>query len=150
MRCIDFRHIAMLTSHSIAPGQVLLCSKDVAHKGRSQIRPFRGFQRIENRSSYIEYAEYEVVHLFHEVSLCIAFLNSMPSAIFSADHPCRYNYDVIVIGSGFCGLVAARNLALNRDLRVLLLEARDRIGGRTWTAKAWGEDFEMGGTYVHW
>jgi monoamine oxidase len=32
----------------------------------------------------------------------------------------------------------------------LLLEARDRIGGRTWTAKAWGEEFEMGGTYIHW
>ena len=57
---------------------------------------------------------------------------------------------MIVIGLGFCGLVAARNLALNRNLRVLLLEARDRIGGRTWTAKAWGEEFEMGGTFVHW
>lgn len=62
----------------------------------------------------------------------------------------KSSYDVIVIGSGFCGLVAARNLALDRNLRVLLLEARDRIGGRTWTAKAWGEEFEMGGTFVHW
>ncbi|KAH0345760.1 FAD/NAD(P)-binding domain-containing protein, partial [Aureobasidium melanogenum] len=62
----------------------------------------------------------------------------------------KSSYDVIVIGSGFCALVAARNLALDRNLRVLLLEARDRIGGRTWTAKAWGEEFEMGGTFVHW
>lgn len=62
----------------------------------------------------------------------------------------RSSYDVIVIGAGFAGLVAARDLALDRDLRVLLIEARDRIGGRTWTAKAWGEEFEMGGTFVHW
>ncbi|KAJ5461737.1 uncharacterized protein N7458_003289 [Penicillium daleae] len=59
-------------------------------------------------------------------------------------------YDVIVIGSGFAGLIAARNLAQDPTLRVLLVEARDRIGGRTWTAKALGEEFEMGGTWVHW
>ncbi|CAD0109578.1 unnamed protein product [Aureobasidium uvarum] len=71
-------------------------------------------------------------------------------AVVSSTLNTKNSYDVIVIGSGFCGLVAARNLALDRNLRVLLLEARDRIGGRTWTAKAWGEEFEMGGTYVHW
>lgn len=71
-------------------------------------------------------------------------------AVVSSTVNTKSSYDVIVIGSGFCGLVAARNLALDRNLRVLLLEARDRIGGRTWTAKAWGEEFEMGGTYVHW
>ncbi|KAK1506106.1 lysyl oxidase-like protein 2/3/4, partial [Colletotrichum tamarilloi] len=59
-------------------------------------------------------------------------------------------YDVIVIGSGFAGLIAARNLSRDSSTRVLLLEGRDRIGGRTWTANALGEDFEMGGTWVHW
>ncbi|KAF5228564.1 hypothetical protein FAUST_10994 [Fusarium austroamericanum] len=58
-------------------------------------------------------------------------------------------YDVIVIGAGFAGLVAARDLAA-KGLQVLIIEARDRIGGRTWTAQAFGEDFEMGGTWVHW
>lgn len=60
------------------------------------------------------------------------------------------SYDAVVIGSGFAGLIAARNLAQDSALRVLLVEARDRIGGRTWTAKAFGEEFEMGGTWVHW
>lgn len=63
----------------------------------------------------------------------------------------RSDYDAIIIGSGFAGLIAARELAKQREaFNILLVEARDRIGGRTWTAKALGEEFEMGGTWVHW
>lgn len=58
-------------------------------------------------------------------------------------------YDVIVIGAGYAGLTAVRDLTLS-GLKVLLLEARDRIGGRTFTATIDGHHFEMGGTYVHW
>lgn len=60
------------------------------------------------------------------------------------------NYDVVVIGAGFTGLIAARELSQRHNLKVLILEARDRIGGRTWTAKVLGEEVEMGGTWVHW
>ncbi|PWY64567.1 flavin-containing amine oxidase [Aspergillus eucalypticola CBS 122712] len=60
------------------------------------------------------------------------------------------HYDVVVIGAGFAGLIAARDLSKKHNLSVLLLEARDRIGGRTWTAKVLGEEIEMGGTWVHW
>lgn len=35
-------------------------------------------------------------------------------------------------------------------LKVLLLEGRDRIGGRTWSSNIDGYPFEMGGTWVHW
>ncbi|RGP78390.1 flavin containing amine oxidase [Fusarium longipes] len=66
----------------------------------------------------------------------------------SSDH-IQNSYDVIVIGAGFAGLVAARDLDA-KGLKVLIIEARDRIGGRTWTARAFGEEFEMGGTWVHW
>ncbi|KAK0650884.1 Monoamine oxidase N [Lasiodiplodia hormozganensis] len=58
-------------------------------------------------------------------------------------------YDVIVIGAGYCGLTAARDASLS-GLNVLLLEARDRIGGRSWSSNIGGYPFEMGGTWVHW
>ncbi|KAE8147811.1 hypothetical protein BDV25DRAFT_142377 [Aspergillus avenaceus] len=53
-------------------------------------------------------------------------------------------YDVIVIGAGFAGLSAARDLAL-AGKEILLVEGRDRIGGRAWTAydDFSGAKFEM-------
>ena len=39
--------------------------------------------------------------------------------------------DVVVLGAGFAGVAAARNLQ-EAGTRVVILEARDRIGGRTW------------------
>jgi len=58
-------------------------------------------------------------------------------------------YDVIVIGAGYTGLTAARDLTTTGH-QVLLLEARDRIGGRTWSSNIEGYAFDMGGTWVHW
>ena len=57
--------------------------------------------------------------------------------------------DVAVIGAGFAGLVAARELR-EAGNDVVVLEARDRIGGRTWLADFHGTPLEMGGTWVHW
>ncbi|MGK3950862.1 flavin monoamine oxidase family protein [Microbacterium sp. I2] len=59
------------------------------------------------------------------------------------------DYDVIVIGAGFAGLTAARELS-HAGKRVAILEARDRVGGRTWLAERMGMDLELGGTWVHW
>ncbi|KAJ1324049.1 pseudooxynicotine oxidase [Microdochium nivale] len=58
-------------------------------------------------------------------------------------------YDVIVVGGGYTGLTAVRD-ATTAGLSVLLLEARDRIGGRSWSSNIGGYPFEMGGTWVHW
>ncbi|WP_223626831.1 NAD(P)/FAD-dependent oxidoreductase [Microbacterium sp. EST19A] len=58
-------------------------------------------------------------------------------------------YDVVILGAGFAGLTAARELTWS-GRRVLVLEARDRIGGRTWLDSRLGLDIELGGTWVHW
>ena len=58
-------------------------------------------------------------------------------------------YDVIVVGAGLAGLTAARELR-HAGRRVLVLEGRDRVGGRAFTGGFEGTDVEFGGAYVHW
>ncbi|WP_165346750.1 flavin monoamine oxidase family protein [Gottfriedia acidiceleris] len=59
------------------------------------------------------------------------------------------SYDVIIVGAGFAGITASRELSY-RGFKTLILEGRDRIGGRTWTDTRLGVDLELGGTWVHW
>ena len=57
--------------------------------------------------------------------------------------------DVVIVGGGFAGVTAARELN-RRGLSAVVLEARDRLGGRTWVDSRLGLDLELGGTWVHW
>jgi len=59
------------------------------------------------------------------------------------------SHDVIVIGGGLAGIANARETARG-GARTLLLEARDRLGGRTWTHRWNDTDIELGGGWVHW
>src|SRR5437764_14730488 len=58
--------------------------------------------------------------------------------------------DVIVIGAGAAGLAAADELT-RKGARVLVLEARDRIGGRCWTRHMAGLQVpvEVGAELIH-
>jgi phytoene dehydrogenase-like protein len=55
--------------------------------------------------------------------------------------------DVAIVGGGFAGVTAARDLAW-RGRRVVLLEARPRLGGRTFTSDFAGHHVDLGGTWV--
>ncbi len=57
--------------------------------------------------------------------------------------------DVLIVGAGMAGLAAARTLA-ERGLRVIVVEARDRVGGRIYTeAVGEGAFVEHGAEFVH-
>ena len=55
--------------------------------------------------------------------------------------------DVVIVGAGPAGLTAARELR-KAGLSVAVLEARDRVGGRTWTDTVDGAMLEIGGQWV--
>ncbi|MCC3278037.1 FAD-dependent oxidoreductase [Arthrobacter sp. zg-Y40] len=55
--------------------------------------------------------------------------------------------DVVIIGAGPSGLSAARALKAG-GLSVAVLEARDRVGGRTWTDTIDGAMLEIGGQWI--
>nr|XP_005324039.2 amine oxidase [flavin-containing] A [Ictidomys tridecemlineatus] len=57
-------------------------------------------------------------------------------------------FDVVVIGGGISGLAAAKLLS-EHEVNVLVLEARDRVGGRTYTVRNEHVNWvDVGGAYV--
>ena len=57
--------------------------------------------------------------------------------------------DVVVVGGGFAGVTAARELS-QAGLDVVGIEARERLGGRTWRTERLGRELELGGSWIHW
>ena len=57
-------------------------------------------------------------------------------------------YDVVIIGAGLSGLTAARRL-LEGGKKVLVLEAQERVGGRTWSKPISNGSFiDFGAQYI--
>lgn len=57
-------------------------------------------------------------------------------------------YDAIVIGAGVAGLTAAEELSA-QDKKILILEARDRLGGRVYSDYSWGFSIDLGASWIH-
>ena len=57
-------------------------------------------------------------------------------------------FDTIVIGAGVCGLTAAR-LLQSEGRRVVVLEARDRVGGRVVSDHRYGFATDLGASWIH-
>lgn len=61
----------------------------------------------------------------------------------------RTNSRVVIVGAGLAGLSAARDL-VKRGAEVIVVEARDRIGGRIWTSQAWPDmPMDIGASWIH-
>jgi len=60
------------------------------------------------------------------------------------------SWDIVIIGAGIAGLTAAAQLA-DKGRSVLLLEARDRVGGRVWTRHEpeLSAPIELGAEFIH-
>lgn len=55
---------------------------------------------------------------------------------------------VIVVGAGVSGLTCASFL-VEEGVEVIVLEARDRIGGRVWPGELAGRTVDLGGSWIH-
>ncbi len=73
----------------------------------------------------------------------IAFAQAGPRV--GAVHDC----DVLVIGAGSAGIAAARELK-RLGKSCIVLEARNRVGGRTFTDASLGQPWDAGALYIHW
>jgi monoamine oxidase len=62
-------------------------------------------------------------------------------------HPVPDQVDVVVIGGGVSGLRAARSLVA-LGLEPVVLEARERVGGRTWSTQIGEGVFDLGGQWL--
>jgi monoamine oxidase len=65
----------------------------------------------------------------------------------AGNEPNDRSADVLIVGAGVAGLIAARELA-KRNRSCLVLEARDRVGGRTLTQKLGKDWVDLGGQWI--
>ena len=58
-----------------------------------------------------------------------------------------YDADYVIVGAGVAGSTAAYELK-KKGASVLMLEARDRVGGRTWSGVLDGAEVDWGGEWI--
>ncbi len=91
----------------------------------------------------------EHVNPAHAATVQGAYLSGQHAAsLLTKQGRARATKTVIVVGAGVAGLAAAQALQAT-GATVIVLEARDRIGGRVCTDTSWGVPIELGAAWVH-
>lgn len=92
---------------------------------------------------------YHVVFAVFPVSTVDAATNGCDSATSGNSTPFVAT-DVIIVGAGTAGISAYREIQrLEPSMKIILLEATDRIGGRVKLAKVGGYTVEQGANWLH-
>ena len=66
------------------------------------------------------------------------------------DAPAAADERIVIVGAGIAALAAAEELRVRGFENVVILEARDRVGGRIWTSSIGdGIPVELGATWIH-
>jgi monoamine oxidase len=60
----------------------------------------------------------------------------------------EHRYDCIIIGAGVSGLAAAKQLH-HTQKNILIVEAKNRLGGRVYTSYDWGFATDLGASWIH-
>ena len=87
--------------------------------------------------------------LFQLISTLYLTTSNPVSNAIAADTTARKRETILILGAGLAGLAAARELVrLGHD--VVILEGRDRIGGRLWTSTKWTDlPLDLGASWIH-
>ncbi len=102
---------------------------------------------LSTRRQFFHTAAGAALSLHLPVFAAKAIASEAPPAADDATKPRRS--DVLVIGAGAAGLAAARELAA-AGKSVIVIEARQRIGGRVWTNRAWKDaPIDLGASWIH-
>ena len=89
-----------------------------------------GVNRICLQKSFVLFLVFVVALVGGGAYMYVDTMNKYKTSHLPSD---QYTYDAVIVGAGWAGLGAAKSLKESGLQNILILEARDRIGGRTHT-----------------
>lgn len=79
----------------------------------------------------------------------VSALLSTSCRVQEVQNSAKKSQSILIIGAGLAGLVAAKALK-KQGYEVRVIEARDRLGGRTWTSNYWADaPVDLGASWIH-